>query len=276
MKRQAQPPMDAARVRSIASLKRGLEVLSLVATRDGLALRELHAVSGVPKASLLRILKTLIEHGLVRQRLVDGAYVSEQPRPAESAFRAGAQSLSQRLPGFLKELRAHLPWPSDVALPHGSKMRVIDSNRSECGRAWRPSVVGEEIEMLDSAMGRAHLAFVPGDVCGALVEQSLSSGASRARWREAIERELELTRRRGFGQRDYLYAGPDADHDRQLSAIAVPIISGTTVLGCVSCVWSLRAASQAEVLESGLAHLVRLAAVLGASLGDDAKLASVP
>ena len=249
-----------------------------MATRDGLALRELHAVSGVPKASLLRILKTLIEHGLVRQRLDDGAYVSEQPRPAESAFHAGAQSLSQRLPGSLKELRAHLPWPSDVAVPHGSKMRVIDSNRSECGRVWWPSVVGEEIEMLDSAMGRAHLAFVPGDVCGALVEQSLSSGASRARWREAIERELELelTRRRGFGQRDYLDAGPDADHDRQLSAIAVPIISGTTVLGCVSCVWSLRATSQAEVLESGLAHLVRLAAVLGASLGDDAKLASVP
>ncbi|MEO8858165.1 MAG: helix-turn-helix domain-containing protein [Burkholderiaceae bacterium] len=262
--------MDTAQVRSIASLKRGLEILSLVASRDGLALHQLHTASGVPKASLLRILKTLMEHGLVHRRSDDGAYVPAQASEAGRASHAGPTALPQALPGLLKALRECLPWPSDVAIARGVKMRVIDSNRLEYGRVWQPSVVGEEVDMIDSAMGRAYLAFLPLDACRALVEQGLSGGGTRARRREAIESELALTRRRGFGQRDGLYAGPDANHGRQLSAIAVPILGGKTVLGCVSCVWNRRTSSQSEVLELALAHLVRLAAMLGASVVGEA------
>lgn len=251
--------MEMAQVRSIASLGRGLEVLALVANHHGLVLHELHVASGIPKASLLRILRTLLEQGLVRKRAGDGAYLSSMVSPAHAQTRADPVDLSRAFPQLLQELRHRLPWPSDIAVPSGVKMRVVDSNRTAYGRVWRPSVIGEEVDMLESAMGRAYLASIPADACRLLVDRILAGSQARARRREAIEHEIALTRRRGFGLRDVRYAGPDADHGRQLCAIAVPILRGSAAVACVSCVWDLRTTSRVEVLELALAHLVRLA-----------------
>lgn len=251
--------MDIAQVRSIASLGRGLDVLALVARHQGLVLHELHAATGIPKASLLRILKTLLEHGLVRKRAGDGSYLSSIPSPQGTQAHQAAVDPSKSFPELLHKLRERLPWPSDIAVPSGVKMRVVDSNRASYGRAWRPSVIGEEVDMLESAMGRAYLASLSTDACRLLVDRILAGSQARARRREAIELEIASTRKRGFGLRDFRYAGPDTDHGRQLSAVAVPILSGSSVVACVSCVWDLRTTSRAEILESALAHLVRLA-----------------
>lgn len=266
--------MQAAQVRSIASLKRGLDILSLVHDGDGMLLRELHAASGVPKASLLRILKTLMEHQLVRKRVGDGAYLGAgqkqgKKQAAAQQGREGASSaarddhslrqsgLADAVARLLVDLKQALSWPSDVAVSHGHMMRVIDSNRANYGRVWRPSVIGEEVDMIDSAMGRAYLAFSPQDVSQPLIDVLLAHGGARARRREALARELEATRRRGYAARDHLYAGPDTHHGRQLSAVAVPILIGDHVAACVSCVWSMGTTSRAEVVEQSLAHLVR-------------------
>ena len=264
--------MDTAQVRSIASLKRGLEVLSLLQARDGVLLRELHEASGVPKASLLRVLKTLIEHRWVRRRAADGAYLAAVPPqgPAERDARSVAASrplAAEVLAGVLRDLRQTLAWPSDVAVRRGGAMRVIDSNRSAYGRVWRPSVVGEDVDMLESAMGRAYLAFSSQEVSRALIDELLAPGSMRARRRELLERELLATRRRGIGSRDRLYAGPDSHHGRQLSAIALPILVNDQVLACVSCVWSTGQASHAEVVEQSLVHLARCAQQAAVLLG---------
>jgi IclR family transcriptional regulator, mhp operon transcriptional activator len=163
--------MDTARVRSIASLKRGLEVLSLLHARDGVQLRELHEASGVPKASLLRVLKTLIEHRWVRRRAADGAYLaSVLPQgPAQQDTQPGAASrplAAEVLAGALRDLRQTLSWPSDVAVRHGGVMRVIDSNRSAYGRVWRlPGLFiagGEPGLDRPAARARGHARPTPG------------------------------------------------------------------------------------------------------------------
>ena len=264
--------MDTARVRSIASLGRGLEVLSLLHARDGVQLRELHEASGVPKASLLRVLKTLIEHRWVRRRAADGAYLAsvlpQVPAQRDAQSAAASRPLAAEvLAGALRDLRQTLTWPSDVAVRHGGVMRVIDSNRSAYGRVWRPSVVGEDVDMLESAMGRAYLAFSSQEVSRALIDMLLAPGGTRARRRELLERELLDTRRRGFGARDRLYAGPDSHHGRQLSAIALPILVNEQVIACVSCVWSTGLASHAEVVEQSLVHLARCAQQASGLLG---------
>lgn len=273
---------QSMRVRSIASLKRGLDVLSLVHAGEGLLLRDLHAATGLPKASLLRILKTLMAHQSVRRREADGAYLgtgAQATRIQPPASPLGAVSsvasidlsvstsvLADAAARVLVDLKQALAWPSDVAVPHGETMRVIDSNRADYGRAWHPSVIGEVLDMRDSAMGRAYLAFSPLDVRQLLIEVLLAHGGSQARRREALERELQATRQRGFAARDHLYAGPDTHHGRQLSSVAVPVMVENRVVACVSCVWNTRTTSRAEVIELSLAHLVRGACRLGAIL----------
>jgi IclR family transcriptional regulator, mhp operon transcriptional activator len=64
------PVMKGSQGKSIHSLARGLTVLQIVQASGSLKLRDLHRISKIPKASLLRILKTLIEQGAVWQRII--------------------------------------------------------------------------------------------------------------------------------------------------------------------------------------------------------------
>jgi len=56
--------MKELHVKSIRSLARGLTVLQIVQASGAVTLHDLHRISQIPKASLLRILKTLIESSM--------------------------------------------------------------------------------------------------------------------------------------------------------------------------------------------------------------------
>lgn len=262
--------MDVAKVKSIDSLRRGLEVLALIGPSEGRLLGELHTLSGIPKASLLRILRTLQESGCVQRRLGDGAYLpigaASPSRALVSTHLPTGGGLMARLPAALNALSQILSCPSDVAVRHGLKMRVIDSNRAAYGPHWRRTVIGAEVDMLGSALGRAYLAYCDDATREDALQQLIGVGGAKARKRDAILAELAGTRSRGFGNRDALYPGPDADHGKHLSAIAVPILVGGSVVACISCVWSVDVWSKAQVLEGCLSHLVRQATVLGLAL----------
>ena len=79
--------MAASSVKSIRALERGLDVLQALRTGQGAGLKDLHEITGLPKATLLRILRTLIERNLVWQRIADGAYLPSS-RSASSTARA--------------------------------------------------------------------------------------------------------------------------------------------------------------------------------------------
>ncbi|WP_292622804.1 helix-turn-helix domain-containing protein [Novosphingobium sp. 17-62-19] len=68
------------RVKTVRALERGLDVLIEVQTRKAASLHELHQATGLPKATLLRMLVTLGQKGLVWQRLADGAYLPHVDR----------------------------------------------------------------------------------------------------------------------------------------------------------------------------------------------------
>lgn len=269
--------MEMARVKSIDSLQRGVRVLQMLRHAGPASLQSLHDGSGLPKASLLRILKTLAICGEVQRRAEDGRWV-----PAVAKSRAGHRDRAGRTktnapapPEFpaviraaLTRLASTLPWPSDVAVRQGSKMVVIDSNRSAFGRSWKRSVTGMEIDLLDSAMGRAWLAHCAGTERTELLDRLLPVESPKHRKREPVTRELVLTRERGYALRDPLYAGPDADHGDQLSSFAVPVLSGPGVVACVSCVWSVTAQPRSAVIERCLAHVIREAALVERQLGE--------
>ncbi|HSV77853.1 MAG TPA: helix-turn-helix domain-containing protein [Ramlibacter sp.] len=253
--------MQAAKVLSIHSLERGLKVLKVIQAGAGVSLRDLHQASGVPKASLLRILKTLGEQECVG-RTADGRYFAVGGGAAQAPD-TQATALAVSAQATLEALGAQLPWPSDLGVPDGTRMRVVASNRAAYGRGWRRSVVGAQVDLLDSALGRTYLAFCRPEERLELTEQVLGAEPARRRRREAWEGEIELARTRGFGSRDALYAGPDSHHDDRLSAIAVPVLSNGLAVGCLSCVWDTARATRTEVIESCLAHLVRAACALG-------------
>ena len=147
-------------VKSIHALARGLEVLQILQTSGALTLADLYRLTGIPKASLLRILKTLMEAGFIWQRMVDDAWVPSFSL-AELAGRMDRESqLVEVASPVLAALTAEIEWPSVLAVPRLSHMEVLETNAA---RAYFDHIalgpVGFQVNMLRSASGRAFIAF---------------------------------------------------------------------------------------------------------------------
>ncbi|HSW16763.1 MAG TPA: IclR family transcriptional regulator C-terminal domain-containing protein [Ramlibacter sp.] len=239
-------------VKSIAALQRGLEVLGLIRQGNGLALGQLHVMTDIPKASLLRILKTLEESGWIYRRMSDSLYMPKEQQEARSTDSSPRVRLEEVAISVLRDLKKKMPWPSDLGVRSGAHMRVIQSNRSLFGEDWKRTVIGAQPDMLGSAMGRAYLAFCPDSERKELLGQLIQPGSPVARRREWLERMLEDVRACGYATRDPLYAGPDADHDTHLSAIVVPVRLDGDVVACLSCVWQVGTVQESAVISKGL------------------------
>lgn len=246
-------------VKSIAALRRGLDVLGLIRQGNGLALGQLHDMTAIPKPSLLRILKTLEESGWIHRHIGDGLYLPREQQEARSADSAPRRELEDVAASVLRGLKKKMPWPSDLGVRSGTRMLVVQSNRSLFGKDWARTVIGAQPDMLGSAMGRAYLAFCPASERKELFGQLIRPGSPMARRREWLDRLLQDVRAQGYATRDPLYAGPDADHDTHLSAIAVPIRSGGGIAACLSCVWHVGTMQESTVISTGL-ELLKAAA----------------
>lgn len=242
---QALPP-GRPRVKSIEALRRGLLVESLLMQRGVLSLDQIFRTTGIPKATLLRILGTLEVAGRVHRRMADGSYLPvarTDPHVGATAARWSKASATSLL-----ELHRRLPWPSDIAVPDGLHMHVLESNRPLCAVAVNRGVVGFRPDMLESALGRAYIGSCAEDerrrILDGLRAQRHRSTRSAAR----VQLIVEEVRRLGYGRRDPSHIGPDAHSAARYSAIAVPIRSEGLVVGCLSCVWLVEVIDEATIV----------------------------
>ena len=88
-------------MKSIRALERGLEVLRLLNQYEGRSLQALHEASGLPKATLLRILHTLEQSGLAWRAIYDGEWRC-------SVSLAAAERMSERAPRLAEAAAPHL------------------------------------------------------------------------------------------------------------------------------------------------------------------------
>ena len=236
------------RVKSINALARGLEVLQMLQTSGALTLADLHRLSGIPKASILRILKTLMERGFIWQRMVDDAWVPSFSL-AELAGRLDRESqLVEVASPVLAELTAEIEWPSVLAVPRLTHMEVIETNAAHAyfdNIALGP--VGFQVNMLRSASGRAFVAFCEAPVREAILEtlrRSDRKGNRMVRSAAYVAQVLAETRAQGFGLRDPDFGG-DFDEGRSVvddgrESLGVPIRLGNHVPGTLNITWTRR------------------------------------
>jgi IclR family mhp operon transcriptional activator len=249
--------MKEPRVKSIRALARGLEVLRLLQSSGAMTLAGLHQASGLPKATLLRILRTLGEQGLIWQRMVDDAYVPSYSL-AELAGRMDQEhALVEVASPILEALSARIQWPSVLAVPRLTHMEVIETNAS---RAYFDNIplgpVGFRVNMLRSASGRAYLAACEGPVRDAILEalrRSDQPGDHFALDAGYVARVLAEVRAQGFALRDPDFGGDfdagRAQVDDGRDSLGVAIRLGGHVPGTLNITWSRRALKRAQAIE---------------------------
>jgi IclR family transcriptional regulator, mhp operon transcriptional activator len=249
--------MKESKVKSINSLARGITVLQIVQASGPLKLHELYTVSKIPKASLLRILKTLIEQGAIWQRIIDEAYVASYSL-YQLANRMNAESrLVEVASPILEALSNEVKWPSVLAVPRLTHMEVLETNAPRSYFHHIPlGPVGFKINMLRSATGRAYISFCEEPLRLSIIDtlrRNDHRGGNLSLSDAALQKCIDETRLRGYGLRAPDFRGSYDENglafDDGRDSIGVPICIGTHVAGAINVTWARRALSRAAAIE---------------------------
>lgn len=259
--------MRATRVKTVRALERGLAVLLRLHEARAASLNDLHRSTGLARATLTRILLTMERQGLVWQRIADGAYLPSHSLQMHARHPDETDSLVEVASPVLEELCGRIRWPSILAVPRLHYMEVIETNSRRSYFDHIPlGPIGFRINMLRSATGRTYLAFCDAKEREAVLERlraSNSPGDAFAHDRRWVARVLAETRRRGYGVREPGFGGhydrPRREVDDGRNSIAVPIVVGGTVIGCLNLTWLNRVTTVGRIVEQHLPALQQAA-----------------
>jgi IclR family mhp operon transcriptional activator len=263
-----------AKSNTIRALERGLRVLQAFEASPICALQDLHALTRIPRPSLLRILLTLEQAGLVTRRLADGRYrisanVTRMVRPRDRYER-----VAEAAAPVLERLCQRTGYPASFVVQAGDHMEMREFSRSHNLVMVTPDRIGDQIAWLTSGVGRAYLAFCPDKERQhilALLRKSALLENRLARDTRRVDRILGETRQRGYGARDPSNLGglygrpPFADG---LGGIAVPLLDCKKVHGCIALRWSRSSCSTEEFAARHLNELRAAADEIVHSLHD--------
>ncbi len=251
---------------TIRGLERGLKVLKAL-NETGLALRELHGRTGLPKPTLLRILSTLENHGYVRRRMADGSWrrTTRMAGPPQTVL----PNLLMDVGGVvLNELCQQISWPSDLAIYDRGEMHILDTSRTRTPFLINMTGVGYRVPMLQTGLGRAWLSFCPDAEREAILADLALSKRPHDRLvheTEHVQAIIAETRAKGYGTRAPGFT-LRVTGEEKTDGIAVPVMMGGRVIACVSFVWALSALNEEKVVKLYLARLFEAAKRIGSEV----------
>lgn len=205
----------------VRSVQRALLILRVMNERPTWSLQELHRRTGLAKSTLHRLLSTLEAEKYVRTD--PQAYGQYQLTLAVSNLSCGisersvlAEMATPLMIGTTREIK----WPLSLGVVDGHQIRVVFCTMPYSPYAVRPSTTGRRYEFMDSALGRAYLAF-----CGAAERRVIveavnrrEDGGPRITDMAALRRAVRETRRQGYA---LCYAANNAES----TVFAVPVFS---------------------------------------------------
>lgn len=269
--------MWEGKVKSIRALERALDVLQALQESKAMELKDLHRATGLPKATLLRILTTLQSRGLVWRRIADRAFLPSVAWRRRINPIDDEERLVEVAAPILERLCARVSWPSILAAPRLDWMEVIETNSPVAYVSHFPlGPVGFRINWLRSATGIAYLAHCSEGERAAILARLQASphpGDAVSRDEKWVTRRLAQVRERGYGFRDASFGGhfdkSRREYDDGRDSIAMPIVIGDRVLGCVNLTWSTRVSDLKSIAGKHLGELRDAANRIADAMSDD-------
>jgi IclR family mhp operon transcriptional activator len=250
------------KVKPIRGLARGLQVLNVLQQVRAASLHDLNRATRIPKSTLIRIVLTLHQEGMIWQRMADGAYLPSHSLH-ERAQLDSASWLVEIASPVLESLCQKVRWPSVLTIPRLDYVEVLETNSH---RSYFDDIplgpVGFRANMLRSASGRAYLAFCPDAEREAVLQRLRKKGQlghEKAHDAAYIKQIVRSTRLRGYSIRDADFGGhyhkTRAESNDGRNSIAMPIRLNDQVLGCVNLTWKAKLMSVSQLVEKHLSSL---------------------
>jgi IclR family mhp operon transcriptional activator len=221
----------------IRSFARGLAVLAALNRHGSATALTLARETGVPRATVYRLLQTLVDDGYVGRGTADDRFhLRLRVRGLSEGFE-DEQWISAIAGPALLALTERISWPCDVSTLDGLKMVIRDTTHRRAPLSIDRNMVGREMPILGSAAGLAYIAFAPARERETLLEllaRSDDPDDALARDPVQVSRLIAATRRRGYGLRQ---GGRIWSHT---GAVALPIRAEKRVIGCINAIWMAR------------------------------------
>lgn len=230
----------------VRALARGLSIISILTDQGCLSLAGLQQAVGLPKPTVLRMMRTLESCGWVYRRQGDGRYQLKADLNVRVRAPNFFDHLTELVAPHLEQLQNRNGWPSALGIRDGHSMLILETGDHTSNRVGTYRSIGARANMLWSAMGRAYLAF-----CAPEEQHEIIFALKRSRhprselaWSEDWLRKLVTeTRARGYGIKDPRYIPPC---DPPLEAIAVPVTHRGHAIAAINIAWPLTAMSESE------------------------------
>ncbi|WP_345900332.1 DNA-binding transcriptional regulator [Martelella sp. UBA3392] len=239
----------------VQGLSRGLALLRSLNQAEGgwATVRELSTATALHRTTVRRLLETLQNEGLVRRSTSDDSYRLTAGVYGLSDGYNEDEWISEAASVVLGELLVKVVWPSDLATLDGLSMQVRETTHRFSPLSFHKVTVRRRLPLTTTALGRAYLAFCPDEERQKLLAelaQQPGSLLAEPSARSAFEAQLDDHRKNG-----YAFANGDWTREQKIMALAVPVMHGDKVAGCINVVMLRSAMSLSQACEKYLAPL---------------------
>ncbi len=248
---------------AVRAASRVLAVLQAMNREPFSTIQSLHRATGLPKPTLVRLLKTLAADG----------YVSNDHRQAGYQITSLVTSLSS---GFLGDpmvveagrawaigLSGEFKWPVAIAVFEGAAMVVRYWTVHDSPISPFHATINMRLSLFTRALGRAYLAALSDTQIDALIEDLGDTSeleSPQAREREAVRRLVRTVRDRGYATRN-----PHVQ-PRTSDTIAVPIFARGAVQASIGITFFRSAMNSFGSRDTFAEALKRAASGIGAEV----------
>jgi IclR family mhp operon transcriptional activator len=256
--------------KSIRALERGLTVIEALGRRKVTSLAALARATDLPKPTLLRVLKTLIEKGWAYRRVNDGTYCLALAPGGRDPAAIRRTKIARIGAAFLQKLSEGTGLPADLTIVvEPGILEVVESTRVRCEGGVDPIVAGFRPSLVFSAPGRMLLAAASEPARQEHLAHILRTDSPAERFfvtSGALAMEIERSLKRGYARRESGYWPSVSDYGEEPMDIAVPLGKAGAPLGCLSLVWPAATEGPEAVASAHLAGLDEVAGSLSKAL----------
>lgn len=250
----------------VRGLLRGLLVLRALNENNYSSVLQLSKATGLPRATIYRLLDTLISAGYVTQGGNKDLYrLTIMVRTLSDGFDDEAW-VSEIASPVIAELGRKIVWPTDIATYDKDAMLIRETTHLTSPLSITRSAVGLRVSIMFTAIGRAYLAYCSDTEREAIIRNLAATDTpdgAFAKKRQAVDRLVAETRKRGYGARE-------GGILPSTGSIAVPVMWRGRVIACINMHYILSALSRDEVVKRYLGPMREAAAKIEEGLAKSA------
>ncbi|WP_316174343.1 DNA-binding transcriptional regulator [Bradyrhizobium sp. SZCCHNRI1073] len=259
MSKQRTRSPQARPAEGVRAFKRGLDVLRAVNRSGGIRAGDVARQLDLPRPTVYRLLETLEELGYVARSASDDRFrVTRHALSLGDGYDPGIFICQVAAP-YLAELSRSLIWPVDLSTYENGAMVIQETTHARSPLSIDRSMIGKRLPMLHTSAGRAYLAACPPAERDLIINhlrrienaEDVSFLAP-----ERLQRMMTETSQRGYAIRN------EGEFNPKTSSIAVPIVRGDVVFGCISIIWIRSAMTLEEAVAQYAAPLRDAAAAI--------------